>query len=111
MTGWRFMGGVVMRLMSRAPDRARYRVRGMGVALMVSTSTVALRCLRRSLWATPKRCSSSTTSRPRSLKATSLLSMRWVPTTTSTVPVSRPRVVSFCSLADLKRLKRLTLIG
>ena len=38
----------------------------MGVADMASTSIAARICLRRSLWRTPKRCSSSTTSRPRS---------------------------------------------
>ena len=32
----------------------------------VRTSTRRLSCFRRSLWATPKRCSSSTTRRPRS---------------------------------------------
>jgi hypothetical protein len=38
----------------------------MGVAVIASTSTSVRISLRRSLWRTPKRCSSSSTSRPRS---------------------------------------------
>ncbi len=49
------------------PTSDMFRVRGIGVAVIVSTSTRVRICLMRSLWATPKRCSSSTTSRPRSL--------------------------------------------
>ncbi len=45
------------------------RVRGIGVAVRVSTSTCVRSCLIRSLCFTPKRCSSSTTSSPRSLNA------------------------------------------
>ena len=41
-------------------------VRGIGVAVIVSTSTCARIAFNRSLCETPKRCSSSTTSRPRS---------------------------------------------
>ena len=55
-------------------------VRGMGVAVSVSTSTLRRICLMRSLCATPKRCSSSTTSSPRSRNTTSFDSSRWVPT-------------------------------
>ena len=40
--------------------------------------------------ATPNRCSSSTTSNPRSWKLTSRDSRRWVPTTTSTSPDAIP---------------------
>ena len=50
------------------PVRLISRVRGMGVAVRVSTSTSAFSRLIDSLWVTPKRCSSSTTSRPRRLK-------------------------------------------
>ena len=46
-------------------------VRGIGVADSVSTSTERRISLRRSLCATPKRCSSSTITRPRFLKPTS----------------------------------------
>ena len=52
---------------SRRPPTASWSVRGIGVALSVSTSTFERSCLMRSLCVTPKRCSSSTTSRPRFL--------------------------------------------
>ena len=79
-------------------------VRGMGVALSVSTSTLFLRFLMASLCATPKRCSSSTMSRPRSLKAMSLPSRRCVPTRMSTEPSFTACRICFCSAAVLKRL-------
>ena len=50
----------------RHVQRARNRRR-----VIVSTSTFCRSCLSRSLWATPKRCSSSMTSRPRSRNWTS----------------------------------------
>ena len=45
---------------SRTPVSASCRVRGIGVAVSVSTCTSARSCLSRSLCATPKCCSSST---------------------------------------------------
>ena len=62
----RSLGGVSITDMSRMPTSDMLSVRGIGVAVSVSTSTLRRICLMRSLWATPKRCSSSTTSRPRS---------------------------------------------
>ncbi len=62
----------------------------MGVAESVSTSTDVRSCFTRSLWVTPKRCSSSTTRRPRRLKCTSFERSRCVPMTTSTEPCLRP---------------------
>jgi len=50
----------------------------------------------RSLCSTPKRCSSSMTTRPRSLKRTSALTRRWVPMMMSTPPLSRRWTVRFC---------------
>ncbi len=50
------------------PVRAISRVRGMGLAVRVRTSTPSAMALMDSLWVTPKRCSSSTTSSPRCLK-------------------------------------------
>jgi len=58
----------------------------MGVAVSVSTSTLSFSVFRRSLWRTPKRCSSSTMSSPRSLNFTSSERSRWVPMTMSTSP-------------------------
>ena len=46
-------------------------VRGIGVAVSVSTSTSARSAFSCSFWRTPKRCSSSITSRPRRLNFTS----------------------------------------
>ena len=53
---------------SRTPVIASWSVRGIGVAESVSTCTSARISFSRSLWATPKCCSSSTISSPRSLK-------------------------------------------
>ncbi len=79
-----------------------FSVRGMGVAVRVRTSIVALNCLIFSLWPTPKRCSSSTTSRPRSLKPTSLESSRCVPMRMSTRPLRASSTRAFCSRGDLE---------
>ena len=53
---------------SRTPVMASCSVRGIGVADRVSMCTSARSSFSRSLWATPKCCSSSTTTRPRSLE-------------------------------------------
>ncbi|OPZ01771.1 MAG: hypothetical protein BWZ09_02649 [Alphaproteobacteria bacterium ADurb.BinA305] len=90
--------------MSRIPTSDMFNVLGIGVAVIVSTSTLRRICLMRSLWATPKRCSSSTTSRPRSLKATSFESRRWVPTMMSTLPAARSSSVFLISARVRKRL-------
>ena len=80
-------GGGVSRLeMSRMPSRLMCRVRGIGVAERVRTSTVVRSVLSHSLSSTPNRCSSSMITRPRSLKATSFCRMRWVPIRMSTAP-------------------------
>ena len=84
----RSFGGVSITDMSRMPSSDMCSVRGMGVALIVSTSTFFRICFRRSLCRTPKRCSSSTTSRPRSRNSTSFDSSRCVPMTMSTLPVA-----------------------
>ena len=65
-TGDRSRGGVCISVMSRRPASDRCSVRGIGVAVSVSTSVSSLSCLSRSLCFTPKRCSSSTMIRPRS---------------------------------------------
>ena len=84
--GRRSAGGVVIIERSRIPTKAISRVRGIGLALRVKTSTPIERDLIASLCVTPKRCSSSTTSSPRSLKATFSDRSRCVPMTTSTLP-------------------------
>ena len=90
--------------MSRMPTSDMFSVRGIGVALSVSTSTRLRICLMRSLCATPKRCSSSTTSRPRSLNVTSFDSSRCVPTMTSTLPAATSARMASCSAFERKRL-------
>ena len=82
----RSRGGVSITDMSRMPDSPIWSVRGIGVADSVRQSTLVLSCFSFSLAATPKRCSSSTISRPRSRKTTSFERMRWVPISTSTPP-------------------------
>jgi hypothetical protein len=86
--------------MSRMPTSDMCSVRGMGVADMASTSTDFLIDLSRSFCATPKRCSSSMTTRPRSFQVTSLESRRWVPMIMSTSPVSTFRRISLSSFAE-----------
>ncbi len=50
------------------PDNAMFKVRGMGVADRVSTSTLLQSYFSFSFCATPNRCSSSMMTRPRSLE-------------------------------------------
>ena len=86
------------------PERAIFSVRGIGVAERVSTSTPRESSLSRSLWLTPKRCSSSTIKSPRSLKTTDFCSSLWVPMMRSTVPAARPWSVFFCWAVVRNRL-------
>ncbi len=110
-TGWRSSGGVVIVDISRMPVTAISRVRGIGVADMVSTSTLARSFFSCSLCSTPKRCSSSTMTRPRSLNRVSCENRRWVPMTTSTEPSWRPSRVALDSLSLWKRESAFTLTG
>jgi len=96
---------------SRMPVTAISSVLGIGVALIDSTSTLTRICLRASLCSTPKRCSSSMITRPRSLNFTESLIRRWVPITTSTRPDASPSMVLRVSEADWKRLREATVIG
>ena len=96
---------------SRMPVTAISSVRGIGVALIDSTSTdVRIRFIC-SLCSTPKRCSSSTMIRPRSFTLMSGLSSRWVPTTMSTEPSPRPAMTSLASLSVWKRESPLMTTG
>ena len=106
MIALRYSGGVWIRLMSRTPVSDMCKVRGIGVAVSASTSTVERRRLSFSLCRTPKRCSSSSTSSPRSLKATSFWIRRWVPITMSTAPDFKPFRMDCCSLRERKRLRQ-----
>ena len=97
--------------MSRIPDKAMLRVLGMGVADRVSTSTPLEISFSRSLWDTPKRCSSSTTKSPRSLNWTLFCKSLWVPMITSRVPARRSWSVFFCWAAVRNRLSTSTFTG
>ena len=92
-----------MVVISRMPVSDISRVRGIGVADMVSTSTAVRIDFRYSLCSTPKRCSSSTTTRPRSLNRTVCCSSRWVPITMSTLPSAMPARIWSTSAAWVNR--------
>ena len=91
----RSRGAVSITDMSRMPESDMLRVRGIGVAVIARWSTCGAIAFSRSLAETPKRCSSSTISSPRSRKATSFDSRRWVPMTMSTVPSRTPATICF----------------
>ena len=74
---------------SRMPVIDISRVRGIGVALIEHTSTEVRSRFICSLCSTPKRCSSSTTIRPRSFIRISGLSSRCVPTTMFDAPIGQ----------------------
>ena len=93
------------------PTRLISSVRGIGVAVIVRTSTFVCIFLIASLWLTPKRCSSSTTSRPRSLNFTFSESRRCVPITQSTSPDPMPSITFLAWALVRKRESTSTLIG
>ena len=99
----RSAGGVVISDRSRKPPSAMFSVRGIGVAVSVSTCTSARSVFSFSLSRTPKRCSSSTMMSPRSLKRTLACSSFCVAMTMSTVPRSMPSSTAFDSLPVRKR--------
>ena len=110
-TASRSTGGVAIRLISRTPVSASCKVRGIGVAVSVSTCTSALSCFSRSLCATPKCCSSSTTSRPRSANSTDFASSACVPITMLIDPSVMPRRTSAASFAVTMRESCATFTG
>ena len=93
------------------PVTAISSVRGMGVADMASTSTAVRSVLSCSLCSTPKRCSSSMMTSPRSLKRTDEDSRRWVPMTRSTDPSRSPSMVASASASELNRESARTVTG
>ena len=102
-TARRSTGGVAIRLSSLTPENAICKVRGMGVAVSVSTWTSLRSCFRRSLWATPKCCSSSITSRVKLRKSIFLPSRAWVPITISICPLRIPSRVDLASAVLTRR--------
>ena len=102
-TGWRRTGGVAITLSSWMPASAACRVRGIGVAVMVSTCTPCRSRCSAALWRVPKRCSSSMITRARSLKRSCGDSSAWVPTTIRTEPSASPWRTACASLARPSR--------
>ena len=109
--GWRSAGGVCSNDMSRIPTRLISSVRGIGVAVNVSTSTLVFNFFIISLCVTPNRCSSSTTSSPRSLNFTPSCNKRCVPITQSTSPLATPARTFFACELVRKRDRDSTRIG
>ena len=103
--GYRLGGGVRMMLMSRAPISENCRVRGIGVALIVSVSTFTFSWRSFSLVLTPNFCSSSMMSRPRSCHFTVLEISLCVPTTMSVLPSLRSSSNCLVSLAERALLR------
>ena len=81
-------------------------VRGIGVAVSVSTSIVCRSFLSRSFTSTPNRCSSSMITSPRLANATSACASRCVPMTISTEPVFRPAMMRLCCRRGAKAAER-----
>ena len=96
---------------SRKPDSDIFKVRGIGVAVMVSISTLARSFFICSLSRTPNRCSSSIITKPRFLNATSSWSNLCVPITISILPLARAAKALLVSLPVLKRDKDSILKG
>ena len=102
-TASRSIGGVAIIERSRTPVSASCSVRGIGVAESVSTWMLARSSFSRSLCLTPKCCSSSTISRPRSLNSIALPSSACVPMTMSIVPSAMPFLTRASSAEPTRR--------
>ena len=97
--------------MSRMPNSDMCKVRGIGVAVIVSTSTVWRTALSRSFTSTPKRCSSSMITSPRLCITMSCCASRCVPITTSIEPSARPANISRVSLVVQNRDSEAMVMG
>ena len=96
-------GGVFIRLTSLSPKRDCWRVRGIGVAVSVKTSTEFLIFNSLFLCITPKRCSSSTINSPRLFLLIFSDNNLCVPTNISTRLSSIASNISFCLFFFTKR--------
>ena len=94
------VGGVLSSGKSLIPVRLISSVRGIGVAVRVRTSTLLLNDLIFSLCVTPNRCSSSITSKPRSLNLISSDSRRCVPMMRSISPSLNLEITCLASLLE-----------
>ena len=107
----RFCGGVAMTENSLRPSIAKDKVLGIGVAVSASTSTFFLKALSFSFCLTPNLCSSSITTKPRSLNLISGCKRRCVPMMMSIFPSCNRCNDSFCCFFDLNRDISSILIG
>ncbi len=82
--------------MSRSLFKAILSVRGIGVAVIVKISTCLRKAFSFSFCFTPKRCSSSIITKPKSLNLISGCSSRCVPITIWTLPSASPSRIFFC---------------
>ena len=97
--------------MSLTPESDIFIVLGIGVAVIVNTSTVSFIIFIFSLSLTPNLCSSSIIRRPKSLNFTSELSNLCVPIIMSTSPLDNFSIITFCSLEVLNLLMSSITIG
>ena len=94
---------------SKSPKTVIATVRGMGVAVITSRCGNSPWGPRRpSRCSTPKRCCSSTTTKPRSLNSTPSESSACVPITIWAVPSASSASTSFLRLADMEAVKSRT---
>ena len=96
-------GAVAITEKSRKPSSDMASVRGIGVAVNVSTSTSVRNAFSASFCRTPKRCSSSRITNPKFLNTTSFWISLCVPIAISTVPSAIPFIASVVSLAERNR--------
>ena len=89
--GRRPAGFSVSRLTSISPHWVSSKVRGIGVAVMISTSVCSPLAPRVRRWVTPNRCCSSITASARSRYSTASWNSAWVPTTIWIDPSLMPR--------------------
>ena len=111
MIGFLSVGGVLSSVKSLIPVRLISSVRGIGVAVRVRTSTLLLNDLIFSLCVTPNRCSSSITSKPRSLNLISSDRRRCVPMMRSISPSLNLEITCLASLLVRNLLRTATSIG
>ena len=88
-----------------------WSVLGIGVAVIVKTSTLVFNCFIFSLSLTPNLCSSSIIRNPRFLNSTSLLSNLCVPIIISISPSFNFLIISSCSFFVLNLFSNSILIG
>ena len=109
MIGRRSGGGVVTSDASRNPAIAICKVRGIGVADRVKTSTEDFSVEILSLCLTPNRCSSSITSKPSGpYIMDGKFNKLWVPTNTCVCPASHRSMIAFLSASLMFRVIRST---